>query len=305
MHDRAKRNQAVGLLFAVAVLAGPSSVLSIVRAQGAAPSAQTPAASQPRPGVGPADRPVPDPAAADRGRRVWNTECITCHGAQAHGTDTAPSLLRSPLVLHDRGGNLVGPFLRKGHPTQSGAPSASLTDAQIVDVMNFLRQKINDTLRGAALFTVQDIVTGDPQAGAAYFNGEGKCTTCHSVTGDLAGIAARFSPVDLQQRMMFPIPARAGGGGRAGALGPAPGASRSVTTVTVTSSSGPELSGALVQLDDFYVTLRDASGTTRVVKRTPDMKVVVTDPLQAHHELLDRIADKNIHDLLAFLETLK
>jgi mono/diheme cytochrome c family protein len=301
MRDRVTSNRAAGFLIAAAVL-GATTSAPITHAQGAAPSAQTPAASQPRPGVGPADRPVPDAAAADRGRRVWNTECITCHGAQAHGTDTAPSLLRSPLVLHDRAGNLVGPFLRKGHPMQSGAPSASLTDAQIVDVMNFLRQKINDTLRGAALFTVQDIVTGDPQAGAAYFNGEGRCTTCHSVTGDLAGIASRFSPVDLQQRMMFPVPAR-GGGGRAGTSGP--GASRSVTTVTVTPSPGPELSGALVQLDDFYVTLRDASGTTRVVKRTPAMKVVVTDPLQAHHELLDRIADKNLHDLLAYLETLK
>src|SRR5262249_33639198 len=102
-----------------------------------------------------------------------------------------------------------------------------------------------------------------------------------------------------------PVPARVGGGGRAGALGPGPGAGRSVATVTVTPSSGPELSGALVQLDDFYVTLRDASGTTRIVKRTPTMKVVVSDPLQAHHELLHRIADKNIHDLLAYLETLK
>src|SRR5438552_3294376 len=49
----------------------------------------------PRPGVGPADRPAVDPAAVERGRRVWAAECITCHGGTARGSDTVPSLLRS------------------------------------------------------------------------------------------------------------------------------------------------------------------------------------------------------------------
>ncbi len=255
---------------------------------------------------GPADKPPVDAAAADRGRHVWASECVTCHGPQARGTDNGPSLVRSVLVLHDRTGSELGPFLKKGHRTQSGRPGASLTGAQIVDLAHFLRQRLNETLRASPTFHAQDILTGDPKAGAEYFNGPGKCTSCHSVTGNLSGVASRIpSPVDLQQRMLFP-PAGRGGGGRAGGAG---GAARApnpnAVMVTVSPSTGSSLSGVLIEIDDFYVTFRDASGTLHVVRRTPDLKVIKTDPLQAHHELLDRITDKNIHDLVAYLETLK
>jgi hypothetical protein len=35
------------------------------------------------------------------------------------------------------------------------------------------------------------------------------------------------------------------------------------------------------------------------------MKVTKTIPLQAHIDLLDRITDTQIHDLVAYLETMK
>ena len=260
------------------------------------PPASSPQAPSvgPRPNVGPADRPLVDPVAADRGRKTWATECITCHGAAARGTDNGPSLLRSLLVLRDRQGSELGPFLTKGHPTQSGRTGASLTSAEVTDLTNFIRQRINDTLRGSPIFTVQDILTGDAAAGAAYFTGDGKCEACHSVTGDLAGVGKRFAnPVDLQQRMLFPLRGR----------GATP--ARSLVTVSITPPAGDALSGTLVAEDDFYVTLRDASNTVRVVRRTPGLKVVKTDPLKTHQELLDRISDKNIHDLVAYLVTLK
>jgi mono/diheme cytochrome c family protein len=259
--------------------------------------AQAPRPAMPRAGVGPADRQAVDPAAADRGRHVWATECITCHGAQARGTENGSNLIRSSLVLHDRFGNLLGPFLKKGHPMQSGTPGSSLTDTQVVDLTHFLRQRIDDSLRGSAVFTEQDVLTGDPKAGAAYFNGEGKCATCHSAAANsLDGIASRLSgPVDVQQRMLFP----GGRGGRSGRAGPA------AVTVTMTPASGPPISGTLVEMDDLFVTYRDASGAIRVIRRVPMLKIVKTDPLQAHHELLDRITDKNIHDLVAYLETMK
>ena len=296
--------------------AGPGTALAQAATPSPAPAASAPAAPPPagagqnpagsvgpRPNVGPSDRPVVDAAAADRGRRVWANECITCHGASARGSDTAPSLLRSLVVLRDRQGSELGPFLKKGHPTQSGTPSANLASAQIVELTNFLRQRINDTLRGSPVFTVQDIRVGDAKAGEAYFNGDGKCTTCHSATGDLKGIASRITAlVDLQQRMLFPPAARLGGAPRGG--GPAP-PSRTAITVTITPPTGAALSGILVQLDDFFVTYRDAAGAMHVVRRVAGTKVVTVDPLQGHHELLDRISDRNIHDLAAYLETLK
>jgi mono/diheme cytochrome c family protein len=264
--------------------------------QGQTPPAPAPGRTGTAPiGAGPMDFPAVDTAAADRGRSVWAAECITCHGTQARGTDNGPNLIRSSIVLHDRAGSQLGPFLKKGHPLQSGRPSAGLTDAQVLDLVNFLRQRVNDTLRGSPIFVVQNILTGDPKAGEAFFNGEGKCTPCHSVTGNLAGIGGRLSPVDLQQRFLFP------GGARGRGAGPNPAA----VTVTVTPPSGPAVSGVLVQMDDFDVTLRDASGTVRVFHRGPSVRVVKTDPLEAHHALLTTITDKQIHDVVAYLEKLK
>ena len=274
---------------------GPAPAIGLAQGRGA----QAPPIV-PRPFVGPPDRPPVDPAAADRGRGLYAVECVTCHGPSARGTDTAPSLIRSITVLNDRYGSLLGPFLKKGHPLQSGKPSTALSDAQVVDLMHFLRQRINDTLRGSDVFDVKDILTGDPKAGEAYFTGDGKCTSCHSPTGDLAGIASRISaPVDVQQRMLFP--SGRGGRGAAAAAGPR----RAAATVTVTPASGAAQSGTLIEEDDFHVAFRDASGAVRVVRKAPGITVVTVDPLQAHHELLDRITDKNIHDLVAYLETLK
>jgi cytochrome c oxidase cbb3-type subunit 3 len=256
-------------------------------------------------GAGPNDMQIVDPAAADRGRTVYIAECITCHGPKARGAgdgvpenQKGPDLVRSLTVLHDRYGNQVGLFLKKGHPMQSGRASASLTTAEVADLSHFLHQKLNDTLRSGPYSQIQNVLTGDASAGAAYFNGAGKCSGCHSPTGDLAGIAKRFDPPTLQQQFVFPR-GRGGRGGR-GPVTP----SRPVT-VTVTAPSGAAVSGVLIALDDFNVSLRDSSGDYKSWKRTPGLKVETHDPYQAHIDLLDRYTDKNIHDVVAYLETLK
>ena len=154
------------------------------------------------------------------------------------------------------------------------------------------------------MFTVGDILVGDAKAGEAYFNGAGGCATCHTATTrSLAGIGTRIAtPVDLQQRMLFP--GGAGGRGRGAPAAGAPAPNPNAITVTVTPASGPAISGVLVEQSDFYVTLRDAEGGLRVVPRA-GAKVVITNPLQAHIDLLDRITDKQIHDVVAYLETMK
>ena len=245
-------------------------------------------------GSGPSDLPVVDAAAADRGRPIYASRCIDCHGPQARGTDKGANLIRSVVVLRDRYGSEIGPFLQKGHPSQGGT-STPLTEAQVTDLAHFLRQRINDTMRGSPIFKAGNIVTGDAQAGAAFFNGEGKCSTCHGTSNSLAGISGRLTPVDIQQRFLFPRTGRGRGAG----------AGAQTITVTVTPASGAAVSGALLQMDDFTVTLRDSSGATQTFTRTPGLKVVKTDPLEAHIALLDAITDKQIHDVVAYLETLK
>jgi mono/diheme cytochrome c family protein len=266
--------------------------------QGRGGAAQTPAVPQIT------NRPAVDQAAHDRGRTLWAMHCVTCHGTQARGSDTGPNIIRTRTVNFDRSaqqaGSVLGPFLKAGHPTQSGKTSASFTDEEVVALAQFLRQRVNDTMRSSALFTVGDIVTGSAKAGEAYFNGAGGCATCHTATTrSLAGIASRYTPVDLQQRLLFPGSGRAGGGGRGGAGNP------NAITVTIAVASGPAIAGVLVEESDFYVTLRQSDGTIRVVRRAPDMKVTKTNPLQAHIDLLDRMTDTQIHDLVAYLETMK
>jgi cytochrome c oxidase cbb3-type subunit III len=255
-----------------------------------------PARRGPRAHVGAADRHRVDDAAADRGRKTYAAECVTCHGPSARGTgNPATNLIRSSLVLRDRYGSAIGPLLKKGHPTQSGALSSSLTDPQIVDLSHFVWQRINDTLQGSPAYEPKDVLTGDPTSGQAYFTGEGRCTACHSPRGDLAGYGRRYSPVDIQQRFVFP--GANTGRGR--------GASRKPVTVTVSWPDRAPISGALVSLDDFHVALRDGQGEYRSWTRTLDMKIVKDDPLTAHVDLLYRLTDKTMHDVVAYLESLK
>jgi mono/diheme cytochrome c family protein len=245
---------------------------------------------------GSADKQVIDEAAANRGRKVYAAECINCHGTHARGSDNGADLIRSEIVLHDRYGSTIGPYLKKGHPTQT-TPPAQLTQAQIEDLSHTIHQEVYNTLRAALV--IQNVLTGDAKAGADYFNGAGKCSTCHSPTGDLAHIGARMDPPALQQRFLFP-----GGGGR-GRGGRGGGASANPVTVTVTPASGAPITGVLLHLDDFNVALRDSAGEYRSFKRTPALKVVKNDPAEVHHQLLDQYTDKNMHDMVAYLETLK
>src|SRR5687767_2925006 len=119
-----------------------------------------------------------DRAAHDRGRDLWATQCVDCHGPQARGSAKGPNIISSAVVNFDRAsptpGSVLGAFLKKGHPTQSGAPSAAFTDAEIVALAHFLRQRVNDTMRGSSVFVPGDIVTGDAKAGAAFFDGPGE-----------------------------------------------------------------------------------------------------------------------------------
>ena len=176
--------------------------------RGAPPPAQTPAVQQADPtgrrsgGARSRPRVVGEPLH----RLPWLAGARVGHRPEHHPDEDGQ--LRS---VRGRAGSVLGPFLKAGHPTQSSKPSASFTDDEVVGLANFLRQRVNDTMRGSPLFTVGDIVVGDAKAGEAYFNGDGGCATCHTATDrNLAGIATRIPvPVDLQQRMLFP-----GGGGR-------------------------------------------------------------------------------------------
>jgi len=233
--------------------------------------------------------PNQDPTAVARGKQLFGTNCSFCHGPDATGANGGPDLVRSVLVNHDEHGNLIAPVIREGRPDR-GMPKFAVSDAQISDLVAFLHQRDRDA-RLRFTYKVTNVAVGDAAAGKAFF--EAHCSSCHSPTGDLAGIASKFPGDALQQRWIYPGEPAPGG-----AKPPAP-------EVRVTLPSGRLYSGTLEHLDEFDVSFRDAQGDYHSFEVTPETKVVVKDPLEAHFKLLNQISDTDMHNVTTYLETLK
>lgn len=254
-------------------------------------AAQAPAAAPPRPPDNfLISRAVPDPAAVERGQKIFVGNCGFCHGTAAQGGDTGPDLVRSPLALDDEHGDKIGPVIEQGRPGK-GMPAFHLPPDQIQDIAAFLRSRQQAAIDRNA-YTILNVVTGDRDKGRDYFNGAGRCHLCHSPTGDLAGIGKRFDAVTLQSRFLYPRSRNRDD--------PA-----TRPKVTVTIASGQAYSGTLEFVDDFNVALRDASGEYHAFSRDARVKVDIRDPLAAHAELLKKYTDADMHNVLAYLVTLK
>ena len=247
--------------------------------------------------VGAQAYPPRPPAPADvveRGRSLYSVHCALCHGADARGA-AGPSLLRSELVLRDRNGELFAPLVQQGRPERGMPAFPQLTSQNASDLAAFVHSFPVGS-RDPARMRPPTIVVGDSQAGAAAF--AKKCGACHSATGDLRGLAARFKEArQLQQWWIMPT---------AGGASPGGGPTLKPVTVTATFPSGERVEGRLRRIDDFIVTLQLPDGTERPITRngaTPNVEL--HDPLQPHRDLLPAYTDKEIHDLTAYLVTLK
>jgi len=237
-----------------------------------------------------------DPAAVDRGRTAFAEKCSACHRANARGGQgfSGPDLIRSVLVLQDVEGRQIGAHLQAGHK-----PPIAIAPPDISDIATFLHREITFAAERTN-YQLQYVMTGNAKAGETYFNGAGGCSRCHSPTGDLKGIGSRRDGPALQALIAFGTI----GGGRG--RGDAASMSRTARRATVTLPSGEAFSGVLVRLTDFDVTIRDDAGTPRSWLRSGNSpKIQVTDPLQGHIDLLPKYQDADIHDLAAYLATLK
>src|SRR5262245_829563 len=236
-----------------------------------------------------------DPAILERGKSLYETHCAFCHGADARGGNGGgPNLLRSQLVLSDQKGELIGEVVRNGRPGTAMLPVA-LSPAQISDVADYIhsfRVGGYDVSRNLPA----TIVVGNAQAGQKAF--QTRCAACHSATGDLKGLATRIADVQQLQNMWL-MPSTGGGRGAAAS-------NVRPTTVTVTLASGQRVEGRLVRIDDFVVTLVAPDGMPRSFGRNGvEPKVEINDPLKPHRELLPKYTDVEIHDITAYLVTLK
>ncbi len=232
-----------------------------------------------------------DPAAVERGNQLYRPNCGFCHGLDARGA-AGPDLARSLVVLKDVGGKELGAFLKSGRPDAGMPAFASLSAEQSADLAAFLRARIEES-RARGGIDVNAIVVGNAAEGSAFFHGEGKCGACHDPNADLRGIGAKYDPFVLQARIINPRPGRGG-------------PSIKPSTVRVSLPSGQTFQGRLVAVDDFSVTLIDAAGVRRSFSRDNEVpKVEITDPYQAHLDNFRKISDKQMHDLTAYLVTLK
>jgi cytochrome c oxidase cbb3-type subunit III len=247
-------------------------------------------------------RPPGDPALIERGKTIYGLTCASCHGADLRGGQlNGPNLLRSQLVLNDKDGELIQPIVN-GARAEKGMPPIPLPPDDVRAVATYIHSVLA-TAQGqgappATAAPLPDILVGDARLGETYF--AAKCSACHSVTGDLRGIGARIPDARLLQNIWVSGGLAAGRGGRGG------GVARPRAIVTVTQPSGEKVEGQLVRYDDFLVTLTDADGATRTFRRDSDRpKVEIRDPFDGHRALLAVYSDKDIHDVTAYLVTLK
>ncbi len=231
--------------------------------------------------------PAPDAAAAKKGEPLYKQNCATCHGDNARGSQ-APSLVRSVVVLHDEKDEEIGPVIKQGRP-QGGMPAfPQLSADDIHNIGQYLKMQVelaaNRGTYGSTYGDLRNKVTGDAAAGAAFF--KTNCTQCHSATGDLAKIGSKFQQAaQLQQRFLWPAPT-----GRA--------------KVTVTPLGGAPVSGTLAKEDDFYISVYDADGNFHEWPRDK-VKVQSDDKMQGHRALLAKYSNADIHNMTAYLVTLK
>jgi cytochrome c oxidase cbb3-type subunit III len=236
-------------------------------------------------------RVVDDPKLVEDGKSLFSVKCAFCHGSDARGGEGGPNLWHSQIVLNDQNGDLIRPLVRTGRVPQ-GMPAFELDDSQFNSLIAFLHSLPVSSHERMNSVTV--IPVGDAKAGEVAF--QKNCSSCHSASGDMSGIGQKIpDPKTLQQTWLMP-------GMRGGAQ-----VTLKPKEATVVSEGGQSFHGRLVRIDDFVVTIQLEDGTTRTFTRHGEgsPKVTVQNPLEGHIKLLPVYTDKTIHDITAYLESLK
>jgi len=220
------------------------------------------------------------------GNSLYQQNCAFCHGRDAGGGETGPDLTRSKLVIADVGGDKISEVVRNGR-LEKKMPGFNFSSQEMVSLAAFIHEQVAKAVaqkgnrRGV---DVSDLQTGNVEAGKQYFNGAGTCATCHSATGDLAGVATRYEGLQLEERMLYPKDVK--------------------SHVTVMLPSGQRVKGTLAYLDEFTVGLRDGDNSYRSWA-VSKVKYALDSPVHAHADLFGRYTDADIHNLMAYLQTLR
>ena len=244
-----------------------------------------------------------------RGRALYGVRCGACHGADMRGGDQGgPNLLRSQIILTDQHGENIVPVIRDGRQGAVGTmPAFHLPDEDMLAISEYIHSVMGQAGRqgrppGSETLPELNILVGDAAAGQRYF--EKVCSRCHSPSGNLRGIAGRVADARLLQDLWV-SGGLSGRGGRGGGGGRGE-AEPSRVQVTVTASGSAPVTGRLVRIDDFVVSILTEDGARRTFRRDgANPKVDINDPLEPHRRLVLELTDRDMHDVTAYLATLK
>jgi cbb3-type cytochrome c oxidase subunit III len=223
---------------------------------------------------------------AEAGGGLFQQNCAFCHGRDTMGGETGPDLTSSKLVLSDTNGDKISEVVRNGRPEKK-MPAFNFSSQELLSLAAYIHAQgalAASKKGGRRGVTVADLQTGNVESGKAYFNGAGGCSKCHSPTGDLAGVATRFEGLKLEERMLYPSGVK--------------------SRVTVTLPSGKKMNGTLAYQDEFHIGLKDSEGTYHSWP-VEKIKFNVVDPLKAHEEQFPKYTDDDVHNLMAYIQTLK
>jgi cytochrome c oxidase cbb3-type subunit 3 len=248
-----------------------------------------------------------DPAVVARGRALFGVHCTACHGADLRGGDQGgPNLLRSQITLTDQHGENVLPIIRDGRQGAVGTmPGFRLPEADILAIAEYIHSVMGQAGRQGRpperdMPVELNVLVGDATAGQRYF--DKVCGRCHSPSGDLRGVAARVVDARALQDLWV-SGGLSGRGGRGGGRGDA---DMSRVQVTVTPPGSAPVTGRLVRIDDFVVTIVQEDGARRTFRRENSVpQVEIHDPLEPHRRLVLELGDRDMHDVTAYLATLK
>jgi cytochrome c oxidase cbb3-type subunit III len=229
---------------------------------------------------------LPDKAAVARAAPIYQQNCSFCHGPQARGA-TSPGLVTSDVVLADDHGEHLAPFLKTGRPEKGMPAFSQLSEQQRIDLAEFLHQQVEDIANRGA-YHLPNIVVGDAAKGETYVTGH--CMSCHTAA-TFAHIASRFrSPDQLQRSWIWPT---------------RPADNSLVITAMVKTQQGATISGRVTQVSDFRITLISADGQTHAIDLGPGVDLQMRDPLAPHQVLVNSLRNGDMHNVTAYLETLK
>lgn len=241
--------------------------------------------------------------------------CPACHGFRGQGgANNAPDLGQSGMAVRDDAGKSLAKFLLHGRPARGMPPAPRpLTSDEAADLsarmrwLAFAEASLSGNYGGPPLPVALagqnlSIVVGDAKYGRQFFEGSiGKCASCHAVEDgkqsaavNLAHIAAKYPDTkDLQDNMLLMTRPNS------------PEIDKSVTAI-ISFRDGRTMTGYLDSVSDFKVAVREDAGKETIIPRNDgEPKVVLVDQLQAHIDLLRKYQDNDIHNLTAYLATLK